>query len=191
MNDSEDMNKKWSLLLAALLLASGASAEELTNLPVKRLPPRAAVAAELAPTRPSAWLSGMLGYQSAEDADLTAQGWGAYLRGEPGLVGLRARYVTGLSSLRHGRELALLLGRPITSGGRVWAALGVSRYELERRSDSTGSAAEQHQVIGLPLELVWAPHGRHLGVELRAEANFNSASNSLLLGLGLQLGKLY
>jgi hypothetical protein len=185
------MRKKWSALLAAWLLVAPAGAAEVGSLPIQRLPAGAAPASpRMSVAEPALWLSGMVGYQVVENADLTVQGWGAYLRGEPGLLGLRARYASGLSGLRHGRELGVLLGRPLTSGGRVWAALGVSRYELERRSDNSGSAPEQHQVLGLPLELVWAPHGRHLGLELRAEANLNSASNSLLLGLGLQLGKL-
>ena len=185
------MKKICSALLAAWLLAAPAGAAEVGSLPVKRLPTGTAPAApKTASTEPAFWLSGMAGYQVVENADLTVQGWGAYLRGEPGLLGLRARYASGLSGLRHGRELGLLLGRPLTAGGRVWAALGVSRYELERRSDSAGSAPAQEQAIGVPLELVWAPHRRHLGLELRAEANLNSVSNGLLIGLGLQLGKL-
>lgn len=187
----EIMKKICSALLAAWLLAAPAGAAEVGSLPVKRLPTGTAPAApKTASTEPAFWLSGMAGYQVVENADLTVQGWGAYLRGEPGLLGLRARYASGLSGLRHGRELGLLLGRPLTAGGRVWAALGVSRYELERRQDSSGSSPVEEQAIGVPLELVWAPHGRHLGLELRAEANLNSVSNGLLIGLGLQLGKL-
>lgn len=187
----EIMKKTWSALLAAWLLAAPAGAAEVGSLPVKLLPTGTAPAAPKTPSaEPAFWLSGMAGYQVGENADLTVQGWGAYLRGEPGLLGLRARYASGLSGLRHGRELGVLLGRPLTAGGRVWAALGVSRYELERRQDSSGSPPFEEQAIGVPLELVWAPHGRHLGLELRAEANINSVSNGLLIGLGLQLGKL-
>jgi hypothetical protein len=187
----EIMKKMWSALLAACLLMAQAGAAEVGSLPVKRLPSGTAPTTSRTPAaEPAFWLSGMAGYQVVEEANLTVQGWGAYLRGEPGLVGLRARYASGLSGLRHGRELGVLLGRPLTAGGRVWAALGVSRYELERRQDNSGSAPVQEQAIGVPLELVWAPHGRHLGLELRAEANLNSVSNGLLIGLGLQLGKL-
>lgn len=187
----EIMKKTWSALLAAWLLAAPAGAAEVGSLPVKRLPTGTAPAApKTASTEPAFWLSGMAGYQVVENADLTVQGWGTYLRGEPGLIRLRARYASGLSGLRHGRELGLLLGRSLTAGGRIWAALGVSRYELERRQDSSGSTPVEEQAIGVPLELVWAPHGRHLGLELRAEANLNSVSNGLLIGLGLQLGKL-
>ena len=172
------------------MLAAPAGAAEVGSLPVKRLPTVTAPAAlKTASTEPAFWLSGLAGYQVVENADLTVQGWGAY-RGEPGLLGLRARYASGLSGLRHGRELGLLVGRPLTAGGQVWAALGVSRYELERRQDSWGSTPVEEQAMGLPLELVWAPHGRHLGLELRAEVNLNSVSNGLLIGLGLQLGKL-
>lgn len=136
----------------------------------------------------SAWLSAIAGYTRADESNLSAVGWGGYLRSESGLIGLRARYLSGLSGLRHGREEALLLGLPLSLHGDAWAALALARFELERRSDSSGSAPVQHERLGVPLELVWAPHGRHLGLELRAEADLNGAKNSFLLGAGLQFG---
>lgn len=78
----EIMKKTWSALLAAWLLAAPAGAAEVGSLPVKRLPTGTAPAApKTASTEPAFWLSGMAGYQVVENADLTVQGWGAYLRG--------------------------------------------------------------------------------------------------------------
>ncbi|MDP3856245.1 MAG: hypothetical protein Q8Q73_00640 [Stagnimonas sp.] len=189
--------QKW--IVAALvtgLLAGPLWAAELKTVPVQKLPagkPAAAASSSkpVVSDQGGAWLSAMVGYADVDHSTLGVQGFGGYLRGQRGLIGVRARYSEGFHSLRHGRELGVLAGVPLLSRGRAWAALGVSQFELERRSDSSGSAPEFHEAIGVPIELVFAPHWRHFGVELRAEANINSADSSFLFGVGLQLGKLY
>ena len=175
--------------LALLLAASAAHAAATTTvgtLPVRPLakPAKAAPAVETG----RLWLSGVVGITSTDSSVLSVSGIGAYTVNDRNLFGIRYRSAQGFSSRRHGQEFALLAGKTFARHPSTWWALGVSSFELEHE-DNQGQRVEHHTVIGLPLELVYAPHFQHFGIELRAEANLNTASPAMFLGLGVSLGK--
>lgn len=173
--------------LALLLAASAAHAGSTTvgTLPVRPLAKPAKTAPAVETQR--LWLSGVAGITSTDSSVLSVSGIGAYTVSDRNLLAIRYRSAQGFSSRRHGREFALLAGQTFAANPSAWWALGVSSFELEHR-DRTDVRVEHHEVIGLPLELVYAPHFRHFGIELRAEANLNTASPAMFLGLGLSLG---
>lgn len=176
-----------ALLLLVSALAKAADVAQVDTIPVKPLSRKAAK--PQAPPAPDSrfWLSAMGGLGFADDSDLKVSGFGVYGAGEDVVVGLRARFSEGFGSVRHGRETALMVGRLIGSRQRAWWALGISQLELERRGDRPDNTYRR-EVIGLPLEIVYAPHGKLLGLELRLEANVNSAYSQLTTGIGFSFG---
>ena len=186
------MNK--SLAIAALLgLALSAQA---ADLPVKP-----AVSAKKAAAAPGGileerivrqpvvgsqyWLSGMLGVLATDDGEMWSQGFGGYLQDGRLLGGVRARFNRGFGYVRHGRELGAMVGQPF--GERSWYAVGLGRYEYDRRDPNN---PERREVIGVPVEVVYAPSDKRFGLELRAEANINTAHPQVLVGLGARFGRL-
>ncbi|SEQ65334.1 hypothetical protein SAMN04488038_10913 [Solimonas aquatica] len=167
------MEKNMKLLLALSLITASLS-----------------LSANAANEQSAYWLSAMAGNQRVDDSSLFTSGWGAYFGTEASLVGLRMRYGSGYSGVRHSGEQSLLIGLPLAQQHRAWIAAGISRVEFERRRDPGEDGAIERLRAGLPMELVWAPHGSHFGWELRAEANLNGAKNSYLFGMGLEFGRL-
>lgn len=173
--------------MVASVLAPAANAAPVPTIPVKTLPRK--VAKPKAPPVPDSrfWLSAMGGLGFADDSDLKVSGFGLYGAGDDMVVGLRARFSEGFGGIRHGRETALMVGGLIGSRQRAWWALGISSFELERRGDRPDNSYHR-EVIGLPIEIVYAPHGRFLGIELRAEANVNAAYPQFTTGIAFSLG---
>lgn len=160
------------------------------DLPVKPLatkkkPVAVAPVEQAIPQGSQYWLSGAFGALTADDGEMSSRGFGAYRLDDGLLVGARARFNRGFRGVRHGRELGLMLGQPI--GSRSWYAVGLGRYEFERRDPNN---PERREVIGLPMELVVAPGWSRFGIELRAEANLNTAHPQLMLGVGARFGRL-
>ena len=178
--------------LLCLALSAGAA-----DLPVKPIAPKkkpaAAAGGALAQERvlrpvsaePTYWLSAAAGMLTTDDGAMASRGFGGYVSNDRMLGGVRARYNRGLRGVRHGRELGVMIGQPLTD--RAWYAIGISRYEYERRDPGN---PERREVIGMPVEIVGAPGWSRFGLELRAEANINSAHPQLMLGLGLRFGRL-
>lgn len=171
---------------AAVFAAGG---KTVATIPVQRLPAKKPAATPLpVADGPNAWLSLTGGYATRGGADLASKGFGGYLGNDAALVGFRARYLEGFAGLRHGRELALLAGPRFGPHDRFWVAAGVAQLEYERR-DSAGATTDLREGISLPIEFVWAPHGRHFGGELRAEASFSEHTPVYTLGGGFSFGK--
>ncbi len=162
-------------------------AAPLASITVKPISPAPSKTKARPDPDPRFWLSAMAGLSVADHADLKTTGFGIYGAGDDLVVGIRARFSEGFGSVRHGRETALLVGGLIGSRQRAWWALGFSSFELERRGDRPDNTY-QRRVVGLPLEVVYAPHGKLLGAELRAEADLNSAYPQITLGLAFSLG---
>lgn len=183
------------LALAALLcLACSAGAADLAVKPVASTKkPAAGAGGGAAPERvlrplsaePQYWLSAAAGVLTTDDGEMSSQGFGGYVSNGRALGGVRARFNRGFNFVRHGRELGLMIGQPLSN--RVWYAMGISRYEYERRDPNN---PERREVIGMPIELVAAPGWSNFGIELRAEANINSAHPQLMLGIGARFGRL-
>lgn len=178
--------------LLCLALSAGAA-----DLPVKPVAPKkkpvatasggAAQERILRPlsAEPRYWFSAAAGVLTTDDGEMWSQGFGGYVSNDRMLGGVRARFNRGFGYVRHGRELGLMIGQPLTD--RVWYAMGISRYEYERRDPNN---PERREVIGMPIEIVGAPGWSKFGLELRAEANINSAHPQLLLGIGARFGRL-
>lgn len=187
-----------TILLAAGVLAGtqpvaafAAEPKTVRTIPVQRLPaakPRVAKPVPVVTEGPDAWLSVTGGYVFRGDADLASKGFGGYLGNDAALVGFRARYMEGFSGLRHGRELALLAGPRFGPRDRFWLAAGIAQLDYERR-DSVGRTTDRREGISLPLELVWNPHGRHFGGELRFEASISEYTPVYTVGGGFSFGK--
>lgn len=181
---------RFSAFATLLCLALSAQAADLPVKPLvpKKKPVAAAEAGpveEIIPRGTEYWLSGAVGILRTDDGEMWSQGFGGYVLGDGMLVGARARFNRGFSYVRHGRELGLMLGQPI--GRKSWYAVGLGRYEYDRRDPNN---PQRHEVISLPMEVVYAPGWSRFGFELRAEANINSAHPQLMLGIGARLGRL-
>jgi len=174
--------------LLGLVLSQAARAEKIGTIPVKPLPRAQSRSVEPAVPSQKAWVSLMTGLATADDAALITRGFGAYVGTGGVLAGARARFNVGFADVRHGRELGLMFGRSFGRRDNAWWALGVSRFEIERREPERNGGYDRG-VIGVPLEIVFAPHWRNFGFELRGEANLNAAYPQLTLGAGLSFGQ--
>lgn len=52
-----------------------------------------------------------------------------------------------------------------------------------------GQATARREGLGVPIEWVWAPHGKRLGAEFRAEASFSRHLPVYTAAIGLSLGR--
>ena len=183
---------------AALIAASGllqappaiaAETAPLKTVPVKRLPPKP----EPKPrpkvsSGPDAWLSAGGGLARRGDASLVSKGFAGYVGNDAAIFGFRARFLEGFQSLRHGRELGLLAGGRFGPRDQFWAAIGIAELEYEQRN-AFGVTVQRREGTSVPVEIVFAPHGRYVGGELRFEASFSENLPVYTLGTSFSFGK--
>lgn len=86
-------------------------------------------------------------------------------------------------------ETSLLFGR-MSRGRMGWAAWGISRIQLHGDRCEEKRRQSDCVTVGLPFELVAAPHLRVIGLEWRLHANINPINSMIGVEMGLRLGDL-
>lgn len=134
------------------------------------------------------WVSGGLGAAHVSTYNALAYNLGLY--GSEGRVvyGARVNGTRGAGGpdVRYGHEQALMLGHYLDHRNMTWLGIGISRLD-----GVGGRHPDQREIgVGLPMEFVFSPPGRHVAPELRFNVDLNKMNSFMMFTVGLRIGQL-